>query len=280
MNRFLISLLTITLICTVSLAQAKKTTAKGKTTTAKSGTKSAGKPGESQFTKLERQFFEALTSQNLTDLNTLLTNDFQSTELDGSTFSKAELLNKLKEDAIRLAAPEEQKTRLAGTTAVVTGQALCEQKPVRYTQVWLQRQGRWQLMSWQITPLTSIAYVAKRLAGGKKVNTTPSGLQYIDIVEGTGPSPQPGQQVRVHYTGTLENGKKFDSSVDRGEPFEFPIGIGRVIKGWDEGVMSMKVGGKRTLVIPSDLGYGARGAGGVIPPNATLIFEVELLGVK
>lgn len=280
MNRFLISLLTITLICTVSLAQAKKTTAKGKITTAKSGTKSAGKPGESQFTKLERQFFEALTSQNLTDLNTLLTNDFQSTELDGSTFSKAELLNKLKEDAIRLAAPEEQKTRLAGTTAVVTGQALCEQKPVRYTQVWLQRQGRWQLMSWQITPLTSIAYVAKRLAGGKKVNTTPSGLQYIDIVEGTGPSPQPGQQVRVHYTGTLENGKKFDSSVDRGEPFEFPIGIGRVIKGWDEGVMSMKVGGKRTLVIPSDLGYGARGAGGVIPPNATLIFEVELLGVK
>lgn len=280
MNRFLISLLTITLICTVSLAQAKKTTAKGKTTTAKSGTKSAGKPGESQFTKLERQFFEALTSQNLTDLNTLLTDDFQSTELDGSTFSKAELLNKLKEDAIRLAAPEEQKTRLAGTTAVVTGQALYEQKPVRYTQVWLQRQGRWQLMSWQITPLTSIAYVAKRLAGGKKVNTTPSGLQYIDIVEGTGPSPQPGQQVRVHYTGTLENGKKFDSSVDRGEPFEFPIGIGRVIKGWDEGVMSMKVGGKRTLVIPSDLGYGARGAGGVIPPNATLIFEVELLGVK
>ena len=112
------------------------------------------------------------------------------------------------------------------------------------------------------------------------MNTTASGLQYIDTVEGTGESPKPGQMVRVHYTGTLENGQKFDSSVDRNEPFEFPIGLGRVIKGWDEGVMTMKIGGKRKLVIPADLGYGARGAGGVIPPNATLIFDVELLGVK
>ena len=112
------------------------------------------------------------------------------------------------------------------------------------------------------------------------MNTTASGLQYIDTVEGTGASPQPGQTVRVHYTGTLEDGRKFDSSVDRNEPFEFQIGIGRVIRGWDEGVMTMKIGGKRKLVIPSELGYGARGAGGVIPPNATLIFDVELLGVK
>lgn len=86
--------------------------------------------------------------------------------------------------------------------------------------------------------------------------------------------------VTVHYTGTLENGTKFDSSVDRGQPFIFPIGVGKVIKGWDEGVMTMKVGGKRKLIIPASLGYGAKGAGGVVPPNATLIFEVELLGVK
>jgi FKBP-type peptidyl-prolyl cis-trans isomerase FkpA len=114
--------------------------------------------------------------------------------------------------------------------------------------------------------------------GGKEV-TTSSGLQYIDLIVGTGATAQAGQTVTVHYTGWLENGKKFDSSVDRGQPFSFPLGAGRVIKGWDEGVQGMKVGGKRKLIIPSNLGYGARGAGGVIPPNATLIFEVQLLGV-
>lgn len=110
--------------------------------------------------------------------------------------------------------------------------------------------------------------------------TTDSGLEYIDITEGTGASPKQGQTVIVHYTGTLENGSKFDSSRDRGEPFSFKIGVGQVIKGWDEGVMSMKVGGRRTLIIPPELGYGKRGAGRVIPPNATLIFDVELLDVK
>ena len=113
---------------------------------------------------------------------------------------------------------------------------------------------------------------------------TSSGLKYQDLKVGDGPSPKEGQTCVMHYTGWLwENGakgKKFDSSVDRGEPFEFALGMGRVIKGWDEGVAGMKVGGKRTLLIPPQLGYGARGAGGVIPPNATLLFEVELLGVK
>jgi FKBP-type peptidyl-prolyl cis-trans isomerase len=113
---------------------------------------------------------------------------------------------------------------------------------------------------------------------GKEV-TTSSGLQYVDLKAGTGATAQAGQTVTVHYTGWLENGKKFDSSVDRGQPFSFPLGAGRVIKGWDEGVQGMKVGGKRKLIIPSALGYGARGAGGAIPPHATLIFEVELLGV-
>jgi len=109
---------------------------------------------------------------------------------------------------------------------------------------------------------------------------TADGLQYWDIKVGTGPVAAAGQTVKVHYTGWLTNGKKFDSSVDRGEPFTFNLGGGQVIKGWDEGVAGMKVGGKRQLRIPPQLGYGDRGAGGVIPPNATLIFDVELLGVR
>jgi peptidylprolyl isomerase len=117
-----------------------------------------------------------------------------------------------------------------------------------------------------------------------KPMTTASGLQIIDTKVGTGASPKAGQTCVMHYTGWLyengQKGKKFDSSVDRNEPFEFPIGQHRVIAGWDEGVATMKVGGKRTLIIPPALGYGARGAGGVIPPNATLMFDVELLSVK
>ena len=109
--------------------------------------------------------------------------------------------------------------------------------------------------------------------------TTASGLTIEDVTVGTGAVAAAGQKVKVHYTGWLTNGTKFDSSKDRGDPFEFPLGAGRVIKGWDEGVQGMKIGGTRKLTIPPALGYGARGAGGVIPPNATLVFEVELLGV-
>jgi len=114
----------------------------------------------------------------------------------------------------------------------------------------------------------------------EKPQVTASGLKIIDLVVGTGDVASSGQTVAVHYRGTLEDGTQFDASYDRGTPFEFPLGAGRVIKGWDEGVQGMKVGGQRKLVIPPDLGYGSRGAGRVIPPNATLIFEVELLEIK
>jgi peptidylprolyl isomerase len=138
-------------------------------------------------------------------------------------------------------------------------------------------------MAFVAVPLSGIPTLAAAQTSGKTM-TTASGLQIIDTTIGTGVSPKPGQICVMHYTGWLyedgKKGKKFDSSVDRNEPFEFPIGQHRVIAGWDEGVATMKVGGKRTLIIPPALGYGARGAGGVIPPNATLMFDVELLGVK
>jgi FKBP-type peptidyl-prolyl cis-trans isomerase len=124
---------------------------------------------------------------------------------------------------------------------------------------------------------------ATSTSSAMKVNgpptTTASGLQYWDIVVGTGATAAPGNTVKVHYSGFLTTGEKFDSSRDRGEPFSFPLGAGQVIKGWDEGVAGMKVGGQRQLRIPPQLGYGAAGAGGVIPPNATLIFDVQLLDV-
>ena len=133
--------------------------------------------------------------------------------------------------------------------------------------------------------MTSMYQLADALAVNgpvdvEKPQITASGLRIIDLEQGNGAEATAGQTVVVHYRGTLEDGTQFDASYDRGTPFSFPLGRGRVIKGWDEGVQGMKVGGKRKLVIPPDLGYGSRGAGGVIPPNATLIFEVELLDIK
>lgn len=132
--------------------------------------------------------------------------------------------------------------------------------------------------------LLAVLLVAPQLAGAQQTVTTDSGLSYIDTKPGDGAAAKAGQNAVVHYTGWLyqngKKGKKFDSSRDRGQPFSFPLGAGRVIRGWDEGVAGMQPGGQRTLIIPPNLGYGTAGAGGVIPPNATLLFEVELIETR
>jgi peptidylprolyl isomerase len=147
-------------------------------------------------------------------------------------------------------------------------------------------------MQWHLAAAAVAAFILAGCASSSTTRTFPgepatgtiqktgSGLEYIDLVQGSGASPVSGKEVTVHYTGYLTSGKKFDSSVDRNEPFSFTIGVQQVIKGWDEGVMGMKTGGKRKLVIPAELGYGMRGAGDAIPPNATLIFDVELINAE
>ena len=127
---------------------------------------------------------------------------------------------------------------------------------------------------------TLVALSLEDVAEKEDVKTTESGLRYVDIEEGDGATPKEGQTVVVHYTGSLSDGTKFDSSRDRDRPFSFKLGEGQVIKGWEEGISTMQVGGRRQLIIPPELGYGQRGAGGVIPPNATLIFDVELLKIS
>lgn len=152
--------------------------------------------------------------------------------------------------------------------------------------------GTWSFAARLLTGSVALAAVALALPGltraadsapaktSGKPTTTKSGLKYWELKKGTGALAKSGDNVKVHYTGWLTDGKKFDSSLDRGSPFEFKLGAGMVIKGWDEGVAGMKVGGKRQLRIPAELGYGDKGAGGVIPPNAELVFDVELLGVN
>lgn len=232
----------------------------------------------------EIQLNEAFKNRDKVALDRILADDFIFTDNEGQVRDKAYYIKGAMESVkVEFYRLDDLATRAVGVGGCVTGRwtgkVTTRGKAVgggfRFTDTFVKRQGRWQVLASQYTQIP--------LQGAKSMDgevITPSGLKYVDLVEGTGASPMPGQSVTVHYTGTLENGEKFDSSVDRGQPFVFPIGMAKVIKGWDEGVMTMKIGGRRKLIIPPDLGYGARGAGGVIPPNATLIFEVELLDAK
>jgi peptidylprolyl isomerase len=239
---------------------------------------------EAELKRLEREWFDAVMKGDAEALKRILADDFAALDDDGSLINKAKMieLSQAGLDKFDEIKTDEFNLRLYGNTATVTGRAtyIREQKPLSqssHIETWVKRADgagkiRWQAVSW-------VSMRIKASVLGAKAMTTQSGLRYEDIVVGTGPSPQSGQEVTVHYTGTLEDGTKFDSSFDHGQPIKFKIGVGRVIKGWDEGLMTMKVGGKRKLVIPPQLGYGARPMG-PIPPNSTLVFEVELLDVQ
>lgn len=261
------------------LAQAKN---KGASPGKVRGAQTAGP--EAELKKLEREWFDAVVKGSPETLNRILADDFTALNDDGSFINKAQMTGMSQAGLVKLdeIKGEEFKLRLYGNTAVVTGRAtfIRDEKPLgqsNYIEVWVKRPGAAGRPSWQAVSWVSMPIKASVL--GAKAVTTESGLRYEDIVVGTGASPKSGQEVTVHYTGTLDTGTKFDSSLDRGQPFTFKIDVGQVIKGWDEGVMTMKVGGKRKLVIPPQLGYGARRMG-PIPPNSILVFEVELLGVQ
>ena len=234
----------------------------------------------------QRQWLQAIVARDVDAAGLLLAADLTFVNDNGAILTRAEVLDRMKENRLTLDAIETKEVTVKpyGTAAlwqgkvtfVRQGNSLAE---ARVTALWVRRAGTWRLASLTVVPMASSGQSVANFLLGSREMITDSGLKYEDLVEGTGESPRPGQMVVVHYTGTLENGKKFDSSLDRGRPFEFAIGQGRVIKGWDEGVMSMKVGGKRRLIIPPALGYGNRDLG-VIPPNSTLIFEVELLELK
>jgi ketosteroid isomerase-like protein len=275
-RRILALVLFVTFITSFALAQAR-----GRRP-ASNRARAGAATSEQALLETERRWAEALKSRDQQAISRMLADNFIFTDENGKVYDKAQYLEGIAQMQIESYKLDDMTARTSGAAGVVcgvwTGKATAGGKDAsgafRFTDTFVQRGSRWVVLASHETQLGQ-----KGNAAGNEV-TTPSGLKYIDEVVGTGLSPATGQRVTVHYTGWLENGTKFDSSYDHGGTFTFQIGIDPIIKGWVEGLMTMKVGGKRKLIIPPQLGYGARGAGNVIPPNATLIFEVELISIQ
>jgi peptidylprolyl isomerase len=266
--------------------------AQTRTRRAHAGGKPASASVEQELKKLERQWLDAYLKHDAATMARIEADDFTITYPDSSVRTKADEVEAQRKaadqpaDPSRTSATEDEHVRVYGNTAVLTGVFVSKggkQNPnaalrFRFTDVYVQRGRVWQVVASQLTAIPDSTQQPAAESGSEV--TTPSGLKYVDVVVGTGGSPKPGDRVTVTYVGSLENGDIFDSSASHGQPLTIQIGIGRVIKGWDEGVMSMKVGGKRKLIIPPQLAYGQPGRPPVIPPNSTLIFEIQLLSIQ
>ena len=240
--------------------------------------------GEQSLLDADKQWNEAFKNSDKESLDRLIADKFIFTDDQGNVYDKTKYVEMVV-GTVRVESYEldDLAAHIDGATGVVTGRwtgklvigGKKSEGAVRFTDTFVRRGNAWLVLASQETR------IPRKDTFMDNAITTPSGLKYVDEVVGTGATPKAGQIITVHYTGTFEDGTKFDSSYDYGKPVDFPIGVGRVIRGWDEALLTMKVGGKRRLVIPPQLAYGARGTGdGRIPPNATLRFVVELIGVR
>jgi ketosteroid isomerase-like protein len=291
MKRILPAVFLALTLSTVAFSQKRTTGANPGKASQPSSTKTQAPANrvQEQLKRLEEEWATAFVKRDAAALNRILADDYYIIDPNGSVGDKASTIRDMTsgEFAFESIKYDDLKVRVYGSFAIVTGGEVVTVKEggksntsaFRFTDVFALRRGRWQAISSQLTASTGVGLTIVTRADGTKEITTMSGLKYIDLVEGKGANPNQGQTVTVHYTVTLEDGMKVDSSVDRGQPYSFRLGVDPMIKGWEEGVRSMKVGGKRKLIVPGNLAYGARGRPPV-PPNATLLFDIELIGIR